>query len=480
MSFFAVAKPTDYFFKLGFIEKCRPARSFHWMSRPVGLFERLASAAGHIYRYQLTQLPRRKALWKDCWHKELKPPTLEDWPFIKKDFKQMMDAVVSRSYTQWTVMDAFVRTCVAVEIICWFFVGEAIGRRSFAGYIVPANYIDKKLANVVKRHKDHTYNVATSLVAVLFATSSVSEKSARLRKGSMKIAVGIIGGYGSFREIKTCIKCLISTSLNAKSSQVESIRRPTDCATSAHIKFTIPARVVILHSAVVVFAAHHVCWNMEVRMRDVGIRTSPVNAQKSCRSMYLLMRWRLLVFLMLYLNVTFGEDTDVNDSAHIVASKFTLSQYAVEGMDYVIDYRLYNVGDRAALRVALDDRDGFPTQAFDVIRGLLQVRWERISPSSNVSHSVVVRPRTLGSFNYSSAQITYYPNEDAKEVRISYTTAPGEGYIYRRKDYDRKFSAKVGVWLIFLMLVAPSTIVPFVLWYQKPPKGLENDATGFV
>ncbi|KAL3982222.1 Mitochondrial ATP synthase g subunit family protein [Acanthocheilonema viteae] len=122
------------------------------MSKQIGLFEKLANAAGHIYRYQLTQLPRRKALWKDCWHKELKPPTREDWPTIKKDFKQMMDIIASRSYTQWTVMDTLVRTCIAVEIICWFFVGEAIGRRSFAGYIVPANYIDKKLANMAKHH----------------------------------------------------------------------------------------------------------------------------------------------------------------------------------------------------------------------------------------------------------------------------------------------------------------------------------------
>ncbi|OZC07470.1 Translocon-associated protein beta [Onchocerca flexuosa] len=185
------------------------------------------------------------------------------------------------------------------------------------------------------------------------------------------------------------------------------------------------------------------------------------------------MRWKLPIFLILCVTIVaivYGEDADINDSAHIVASKFTLSQYAVEGMDYVIDYRLYNVGDRAALRVALDDRDGFPTQAFDVIRGLLQVRWERIGPGSNVSHSVVVRPRAVGAFNYSSAQITYYPTEDAKEVRISYTTAPGEGYIYRQKDYDRKFSAKVGVWLVFLMLVAPSTIIPFILWYKSKAK----------
>ncbi|EFO24245.1 ATP synthase g subunit family protein [Loa loa] len=130
------------------------------MSKQIGLFEKLANAAGHIYRHHLTQHPRRKALWKDCWHKELKPPTLEEWPAVKKDFRQMMDVITSRSYTQWTVMDTLVRTCVAVEIICWFFVGEAIGRRSFAGYIVPANYVDKKLASMVKNHKDNTYDIA--------------------------------------------------------------------------------------------------------------------------------------------------------------------------------------------------------------------------------------------------------------------------------------------------------------------------------
>ncbi|VDN05403.1 unnamed protein product [Thelazia callipaeda] len=193
------------------------------------------------------------------------------------------------------------------------------------------------------------------------------------------------------------------------------------------------------------------------------------------------MRWWLPLLFVIYLSVTSGQDADANDAAHIVASKFALSQYAVEGMDYVIDYRLHNVGEKAALRVTLDDRDGFPTQAFEIIRGLLQVRWERISSGGNVSHAIVVRPRIVGVFNYSSALITYYPSEDAKEVRISHTTAPGEGYLkknfylmlsytYQKKVYDQKFSAKLGVWLVFLMLVAPSTVIPFALWYHSKTK----------
>ncbi|VDD91201.1 unnamed protein product [Enterobius vermicularis] len=173
-----------------------------------------------------------------------------------------------------------------------------------------------------------------------------------------------------------------------------------------------------------------------------------------------------LIFLALF-SFCFADENDAIGSAHIIASKTSLSQYAVEGMDYVMDYRLYNVGDKIALKVTLDDRDAFPTQSFEIIRGLLQVRWERIAPGANVSHAVVVRPRSIGLFNYTAAQITYYPSEDAKEVRVGYTSAPGEGHIYRKKDYDRRFSSKLGVWAVFLFLIAPSTLVPYMLWCKS-------------
>lgn len=47
-------------------------------------------------------------------------------------------------------------------------------------------------------------------------------------------------------------------------------------------------------------------------------------------------------------------------------------------MDFVFEYKLFNVGDRTALKVSLDDRASFPTQAFEIVKGLLQVRWEYV------------------------------------------------------------------------------------------------------
>ena len=60
---------------------------------------------------------------------------------------------------------------------------------------------------------------------------------------------------------------------------------------------------------------------------------------------------KCIVFVFALFGLAFAEEGEGNtgyDSAHIIASKFSLSQYAVEGMDYVIDYRLYNVGDKVS------------------------------------------------------------------------------------------------------------------------------------
>ncbi|KAI1725628.1 translocon-associated protein beta (TRAPB) domain-containing protein [Ditylenchus destructor] len=187
----------------------------------------------------------------------------------------------------------------------------------------------------------------------------------------------------------------------------------------------------------------------------------------------------LLIFPLIFISLAQDakEATEANaqkgatqDSARILASKVSLSQYAVENMDYVIQYDLYNVGDRTALKVTLDDRNSFPTQSFEIVKGLLHVHWEKIGPGENVTHSVVVRPRSYGIFNYTAAVVTYYPKEDAKEVRVGYTTAPGEGNIYRQKDYNRRFSSKIGAWLIFLLLTLPTTAIPFSIWYKLQSK----------
>lgn len=117
--------------------------------------------------------------------------------------------------------------------------------------------------------------------------------------------------------------------------------------------------------------------------------------------------------------------SQAEEGARLLASKSLLNRYAVEGRDLTLQYNIYNVGSSAALDVELSD-DSFPPEDFGIVSGMLNVKWDRIAPASNVSHTVVLRPLKAGYFNFTSATITYLAQEDGPVV-IGSTSAPGQG-----------------------------------------------------
>jgi len=167
---------------------------------------------------------------------------------------------------------------------------------------------------------------------------------------------------------------------------------------------------------------------------------------------------------------TTGTETGSATDAKILASKFLLSRYAVEEKEFVVDYRLYNVGDKTATKVTLDDSLNFHAQYFEILKGALVVEWDRIAPGSNVSHSIILKPLYYGSINYTSAEISYFPSETATAARKAYTTSPGEGYIYRLRDYERRFAPRYADWLIFALTTTPVLVLPALLWYNSKSK----------
>ncbi|XP_067878897.1 translocon-associated protein subunit beta [Heterodontus francisci] len=172
----------------------------------------------------------------------------------------------------------------------------------------------------------------------------------------------------------------------------------------------------------------------------------------------------LLISVCVVLFATVSSD----EGARLLASKSLLNKYAVEGRDLTLQYNIYNVGTSAALDVELSD-DSFPPEDFGIVSGMLTVKWDRIAPASNVTHTVVLRPLKAGYFNFTSATISYLAQEGSQVV-VGYTSAPGQGGILAQREFDRRFSPHYLDWAAFGVMTLPSIGIPLLLWYSSKRK----------
>jgi len=160
--------------------------------------------------------------------------------------------------------------------------------------------------------------------------------------------------------------------------------------------------------------------------------------------------------------------TAEDGSARLLLGKQIHNKYLVEGMDIVVKYSLYNVGDGAATDVVVHDY-GFRAEDFEVVSGQVKYKLDRVPPQHNSSHTVVVRPKKFGYFNFTAAEVTYSAAEGSAVV-TGFSSDPGQGVIISQRDYERQFSAHLLDWLAFAVMTLPSLGIPFLLWYSSKSK----------
>lgn len=97
------------------------------------------------------------------------------------------------------------------------------------------------------------------------------------------------------------------------------------------------------------------------------------------------------------------------------------------------------MGSAPASNVILQD-SGFPAEAFAVVKGNLNIKFNRIPSGANVTHAVVIKPLTYGRFNFTAAVVQYRSAETVEEPQLAISSEPGEGYIISYAEYDKKFS----------------------------------------
>ena len=117
------------------------------------------------------------------------------------------------------------------------------------------------------------------------------------------------------------------------------------------------------------------------------------------------------------------------------------NKYLVEGMDLVVKYSLFNIGDAAAVDLSLTE-NGFGMDDFDIVGGQSSIKFDRLAPGANASHALVLRPTKYGYFNFTAAEVKYKVNEEENSpIRLGYSSEPGQGLIIALRDYERQFSA---------------------------------------
>ncbi|KAK4887618.1 hypothetical protein RN001_003889 [Aquatica leii] len=67
---------------------------------------------------------------------ELVPPRPGEIPQIRAGIAKILSGAKSGAWKNTPVREAWLNTLVTVEVLCWFFVGECIGKRHIVGYNV--------------------------------------------------------------------------------------------------------------------------------------------------------------------------------------------------------------------------------------------------------------------------------------------------------------------------------------------------------
>jgi len=80
-------------------------------------------------------MPKLNTFWRYA-KVELAPPSPGDIPVAIADLSTKIANAQKQTFRKWTVSQAAVNTAVGVEVFCWFFIGECIGKGSLAGYQV--------------------------------------------------------------------------------------------------------------------------------------------------------------------------------------------------------------------------------------------------------------------------------------------------------------------------------------------------------
>ncbi|CAH8447426.1 unnamed protein product [Schistosoma intercalatum] len=103
---------------------------------------RVVNLASKVSAFVIQETSPRLIKFREYARVELRPPTQADLKPAVEQATKLICAFKSGAWKNVSVKEGLVNAVVTAEVLCWFFIGEMIGRRSFLGYSrVPYAYI---------------------------------------------------------------------------------------------------------------------------------------------------------------------------------------------------------------------------------------------------------------------------------------------------------------------------------------------------
>merc|ERR1711971_520236 len=107
-----------------------------WYQRRVHGDFKMSAAAGKIVQASKAYVLPRFATFVKYGKTELTPPTPGEIPQAIAQAARLIKSATTLQFRHTPVKEAFINTCVAVEVGCWFFIGECTGKGGLIGYDV--------------------------------------------------------------------------------------------------------------------------------------------------------------------------------------------------------------------------------------------------------------------------------------------------------------------------------------------------------
>lgn len=137
--------------------------------------------------------------------------------------------------------------------------------------------------------------------------------------------------------------------------------------------------------------------------------------------------------------------------------------------EWTVDITIYNVGDKNALNIELNDGFWAP-EVFQAVKGSTSEKFEVLKPGEYVSHSYTISGKTLGEYETTQTTVTYKSEEESAEsegstpvVHVSRSNPIPPVRVLTQSQYDKLNAKKFPVPIAYALLSIIPVILPALL-----------------